>query len=58
MSSEYNQRMLADYKLHRSEETMKPKITDKFMRYVTGQLNKYRDTRTVVKEIGMTRQHV
>ena len=50
--------MLADYKLHRSEETMKPKITDKFMRYVTGQLNKYRDTRTVVKEIGMTRQHV
>ena len=40
----------ANYESH----LMKPKITDKFMRYVTRQLNKYRDTRTVVKEIGMT----
>ena len=51
--------MLADYfRLHRSEETMKPKLTDKSMRYAIRQLEKGKDTRTVAQEIGVTQRHV
>ena len=51
--------MLADYfRLHRSEGTMKPKLTDKSIRYAIRQLEKGRDTRTVAKEIGVTQRHV
>ena len=51
--------MLTDYfRLHRSKGTMKPKLTDKSIRYAIRQLEKGRDTRTVAKEIGVIQRHV
>ncbi len=46
------------FKLHKSKETVRPKLTDKSIRYVIGQLEKGTDTGTVAKEMHVTRRHV
>ncbi len=45
-------------KLHKSNEKMKPKMTDKSIRYAIRQLEKGRDTKTVAKELNVTQRHI
>ena len=51
-------RVLAGYKLRRSGASGKPKLTDKSIRYAIEQLEKGMNSKTVAKEIGVSRRHV
>ncbi|MBI1659000.1 MAG: hypothetical protein IS632_09570 [Thaumarchaeota archaeon] len=44
--------------MHRLGEKMKPKLTDRGIRYAIRQLKKGRGTRVVAEELGVTQRHV